>query len=56
MALIARKLQGGAQDRIRSFVAQHAQSLEPGAYTVRAVMDYGTDVLVAGEVGLVVRK
>ena len=30
MALIARKLQGGARDRIRSFVVQHAESLEPG--------------------------
>jgi len=42
---------------IREFrLSWEAQSLDPGAYTVRAVMDYGTDVLVAGEVGLVVRK
>lgn len=42
---------------IREFrLSWDAQSLEPGSYTIRAVMDYGTDVLVAGEIGLVVRK
>lgn len=42
---------------VREFrLSWEAQSLDPGAYTIRAVMDYGTDVLVAGEVALVVRK
>jgi len=31
-------------------------ALEPGPYTVRAVMDYGADVLVAGEVGFTYRR
>jgi hypothetical protein len=30
MGLVVRKVQGGAQDRIRSLVAEHAQSLEAG--------------------------
>lgn len=42
---------------IREFrLSWEAQRLEPGAYTVRAVMDYGADVLVAGEVGFTVRR
>jgi hypothetical protein len=41
MALIARKLQGAAQDRIRSFVAQHAQALEPGLSVLETSLRLG---------------
>lgn len=42
---------------IREFkLSWEAKNLQPGAYTVRAVIDYGGDVLVAGEVGFTYRK
>lgn len=42
---------------VREFrLTWEAQTLEPGTYTVRAVIDYGGDVLVAGEVGFTIRK
>lgn len=42
---------------VREFrLAWEAPALEPGAYTVRAVMDYGADALVAGELTIPVRK
>lgn len=42
---------------VREFKAfWEANNLEPGTYTVRAVIDYGADVLVAGEVGFTYRK
>lgn len=42
---------------IREFrLSWDAKPLEPGTYTVRAVMDYGAAVLVSGEVGFTYRK
>lgn len=42
---------------LRKFkLSWEAKGLEPGTYTVRAVLDYGADVLVAGEVAFAVRK
>lgn len=42
---------------IREFkLSWDAKPLEPGTYTVRAVMDYGADVLISGEVGFTYRK
>lgn len=41
MGLVVRKLQSGAQDRIRSLVAQHAQSLEPGLSVLETSLRLG---------------
>lgn len=42
---------------VREFhLAWDGAVLQPGAYTVRAVMDYGADALVAGELTFTVRK
>lgn len=41
---------------IREFrLSWDAKPLEPGTYTVRAVIDYGADVLVSGEVSFITR-
>lgn len=42
---------------LREFkLSWEAKGLGPGTYTVRAVLDYGADVLVAGEVGFTYRR
>lgn len=42
---------------VREFkLSWEAKSLDPGTYTVRAVIDYGADVLVSGEVSFTYRK
>lgn len=41
MALIARKLQGPAHDRVRRFVAQHAHALEPGLSVLETSLRLG---------------
>jgi len=41
MGLTVRKVQGGAQDRIRSLVAEHAQSLEPGLRVLETSLRLG---------------
>jgi hypothetical protein len=41
MGLIVRKVQGGAQDRIRSLVAEHAETLEPGLTVLETSLRLG---------------